>query len=67
MKFQFNTTLENVSIPGADAQIGKVDVSVSMEMEDSAYTGIVELVYEQLNQMFSGSVSIKPSDESPLP
>jgi hypothetical protein len=62
MKFQFNTTLENVSIPGADAQIGKIDVSISMEMEDSAYTGIVELVYDQLNTMF-GMPSSKPSDD----
>jgi hypothetical protein len=68
MKFNFSTSLTDVKVPGAEIEVGKVDISVSMEMSDEAYTGIIELVYEQLNQMFGGSVSIKPSDdESPLP
>lgn len=63
MKFQFNTTLENISVPGADVTVGKVDVSISMEMEDESYKEIIELVYEQMAAMFGGNVSMKPSDD----
>jgi len=63
MKFQFSTSLENVTVPGADVAVGKVDISVSMEMEDEAYTGIIELVYSRMAEMFGGNVSIKPSGE----
>ena len=66
MKFQFSTSLENVTVPAAEVTIGKIDISVSMEMEDGAYNSLVEMMYEQLNGLFGGS--IKPSDdESPFP
>ena len=68
MKFQFSTSLENVTVPAAEVTIGKIDVSISMEMADESYTGLVEMVYSQMAAMFGGSVSIKPSDdESPFP
>ena len=62
MKFNFSTSLTDVTIPGAAVTVGKVDVSISMEMADESYVGIVELVYEQLNQMF-GVPSSKPADD----
>ena len=67
MKFQFKATLENVDVPGAEIKVGKVDISISMEMADEAYSGLVEMVYEQMATMVGGSVSIKPDDaEEPV-
>ena len=67
MKFEFNTSLENVSVPAANVVVGKIDIFVSMEMEDGAYNSLVEMMYEQLNGLF-GMTSIKPpDDESPFP
>jgi hypothetical protein len=68
MKFQFSTSLTGIVVPGAEVKIDKVDISISMEMEDEAYAGLVEMVYSQMAEMFGAGVSIKPSDdESPLP
>ena len=66
MKFNFSTSLENVTVPAAEIKIGKIDISISMEMEDEAYNSLVEMMYEQLNGLFGGSVSIKPA-ESEVP
>lgn len=52
MKFEFNTTLENVTVPGAEVKIGKIDVSISMEMADESYNGLVEMVYGRMAEMF---------------
>ena len=68
MKFNFSTSLTGIVVPGAEVKIDKVDISISMEMADEAYVGVVEMVYEQMAAVFGGSVSIKPSeDETPFP
>lgn len=67
MKFQFSTSLENVTIPAAEVTIGKIDVSISMEMSDEAYSGLVEMVYSQMAEMFGVPSTKSSDDESPFP
>ena len=66
MKFQFNTSLTNVKVPGAEIEVGKVDVSISMEMEDEAYNSLVEMMYEQLSSMFGVPSAKSSEDEEPI-
>ncbi len=65
MKFQFSTSLTNVQVPGATVSIDKIDVSVSMEMEDEAYNGLIEMVYNRMAAMFGVPSTEKPEPEAP--
>jgi hypothetical protein len=65
MNFKFDVSLNDVVVPGAEIKVGRVDISVSMEMEDAVYAGLVEMMYEQLSSVF-GMTSIKPDDEEPV-
>jgi hypothetical protein len=65
MRFQFNTALTNVQVPGAVVSIDKIDISVSMEMDDQAYNGLVEMVYNQMATLFGVPSMEKPEKPTP--